>query len=621
MRYSLTVKNTLLILLIYALSFSAKAQTEFSDDSLQIIKNADELLKKPLVKSLDSVKLFLNKDLKNPNVVSEDLANFYMARYFYMTQQVTLASSVINSSIEDNFNNNYSDAKFYNIQGAIYSLKKQYRDAINSFLHAANLYQQQGNVNREHVIYNNVANIYLALGDLSRAYEFSSRCFAEFRNHPEMANYVSVLGVLAICESNLDMLDSSNVHIEMGLRILDTSSNVVGEILINYAKAELEFKKNNYYNAIPYARKSLTQSSKYNLTEYEVISSIILMKIHNKLKEFDLALSYGESGLEYASHSNNLSLRHSISDGIATAYAGIGDFEKAYIYKNKSDSLKTIDRDEQTKRSIDSLLVQFETLTSKNKILGQEIIIANQSNVLERKNNTLIISVFTLIILILFIIGLFVYNRQRLVLIRNKQEVDLINAVSASEEEERNKLSSLLHDGLAAELTALKLELEQNTNVSQTSFVILHKAHSLTRRISHNLSPYMINEKGLIEAVAYLVSNNNVNKNLYFYSNITEDLNIKPKVAIILFRSTQELLQNAIKHANAHEIVVQLMLKDNVLRISVEDDGIGMDVSVIDDSVGLGSLKKRIEVINGELNFDSSPSHGTSVFINFKLGK
>lgn len=616
---SLIIKCFLIFLMANVLSFSIKAQTNFSEDSLQIIKNADELLQKPAVKSIDSVKTILNQGIQNPSIISDDLIQFYMARYFYMKQEVSLAKAVVNNSIEDNYNSNYSDAKFYNFQGVLFSLNKEYRKAINSFLHAADLYRKQGNSMREHTIYNNVANIYLALGDFQRAYEYSKICFDEFRNHPETESYVSVLGVLAVCENNLEMLDSSNVHINMGLKILDTSTNIVGEILINYAKAELEFKLKNYHQAIPFARKSLTQSSKYGLKEYEVISSIILMEIHNKLEEHQLALTFGKSALLISTHSNNLSLRHSISDGIATAYAGIGNYKEAYLYKNKSDSIKTIDRNEQTKRSIDSLMVQFESLNNRNKILGQEITIANQNNNLERKNNTLIIIGFTLLLLVLFIIGLFLYNKQRLILIKNKQEVDLINAVSASEEEERNKLSSLLHDGLAAELTALKLELEQNPNVSDTTFSILKKAHGLTRTISHNLSPYMINEKGLAEAVAYLVSNNNINKNLFFYSNITKDLDIEPKVAVILFRSTQELLQNAIKHAEANEIVVQLMVKHNVLTISVEDDGVGMDISVIDDSVGLGSLKKRIEVINGELNFDSSPSHGTSAFINLKL--
>src|SRR5690554_7290166 len=111
---------------------------------------------------------------------------------------------------------------------------------------------------------------------------------------------------------------------------------------------------------------------------------------------------------------------------------------------------------------MDSLLVQFESLTHKNKILGQEAVIAIQNHTIERRNNTLIIIGFTLLLLFLFIISFFIYNRQRLKLIKNQQDVEIANAITASEEAERNRLSSELHDGLAAELTALKLELEQH---------------------------------------------------------------------------------------------------------------------------------------------------------------
>lgn len=621
MFFNLLLKFTKLVLFVVFVSFSTKAQTKFSQDSLQIIKNSDELLQQPAVKSKDSVAYLLNNELQDSNAATDDLIQFYMARYFYLKQQIPIASEIVRENIEDQYNENYSDAKFYNIQGAIFSLKKEYEKAISSFLESANLYKKEGNSIREYTIYNNVANIYLALGDHRRAYEYSSNCFDEFRSHPENPNYLSFIGVLAVCETNLKMLDSAMVHIEHGLSLLENSSDIIGGILINYAKAELEFEKENYHQGIPFARKSLKQSEMYSLKDYEIISSIILMKIHNKLMEYELALNYGEIALENSNQSSNLSLKHSISDGIATAHAGIGNYHEAFIFKSQSDSLKTIDRDDQTKRSIDSLLVQFESLDNRNKILGQEVIIANQNHTLERRNSTLIIISFTLLMLVFLIIVLFLFNKQRLRLIKNKQEVELINAVSTSEEEERTRLSSLLHDGLAAELTALKLELEQHSGVSEKSFEMLATAHSLTRRVSHNLSPYMIDEKGLVDAVAYLVSNNNVNKNLYFNSNITGKLNIASKVETILFRSTQELLQNAINHAEASEIVVQVMLNGNYLTVSVEDDGIGMDISKVNDSIGLGSLKKRIEVINGELNIDSSPANGTSAFIKLKLEK
>ena len=167
----------------------------------------------------------------------------------------------------------------------------------------------------------------------------------------------------------------------------------------------------------------------------------------------------------------------------------------------------------------------------------------------------------------------------------------------------------------------MKLELEQHNSISERVFFMLNKAHQITRRISHNLSPFVINKKSLVDALAYLVGNNNVNGNLSFYSNVSNDLNLKPKVKTLLYRSTQELLQNALKHSNATEIVVQVILNKDMLTISVEDNGVGMEEHLIHNSVGLGSLMNRIQLINGSFDIDSSPNRGTTIFINYKIEK
>jgi|SRR5690554_940804 len=620
MTFQLLTKCLSLLTFIFFIYSPCKAQSGFYEDSLKIIKNANNLIVQNIqIKDQDSLVDFLGQGIQKPNDESKDLIQFYLARFYYINQETEKAIIVANRNIEDDYNPNYSDAKFHNLKGAVHSLKKEYSYAIQAFLKAAKGYQNQGNVLKEHSVYNNIANIYLALGDHQQAYHYSQLCFSEFRQYPDDVNYLSFLGILIVCENNMGLLDSAKVHINMGLKGLDTSKNIQGKVIINFVKSEWEYKNENYHKAIPFALKSLKMSETYHLKQFEIMSALLLMDIHNKLKEFSLGLKYGLSAKENLKYYNNLSMQHSISNGLSTAYAGLGTFDKAYFYKKETDSLKTIDRDEVNKRNMDRLLVQFEALNNKNKILGQEATIAIQNHTIERRNNTLIIGTFTLLLLVLFIIGFFIYNRQRLKLIHNRQEVKLVQAISASEEDERSRLSSELHDGLAAELTALKLELEQNTSSSERAFTMLSKAHLMTRRISHNLSLFLVNEKGLVEAVAYLVNNNNINNNLHFYTNVSEPINLPSKVETILYRSTQELLQNALKHSKASEIVVQIMLNDNVLSISVEDNGVGMEKNLVNNSIGLGSLKKRIELIKGTLEIDSSPSRGTTTFINIKL--
>ena len=608
-----------LISLVLSISAIGYTQSGFQKDSTQIVNNANELLASSInIQEQDSLIQFLRKETLHPSAETKDLVQFYLARHYYLKQDIDQALNIVYNSIIDNYNHNYSDAKFYNMQGAIHSLKREYVKAIKAFLKAAQGYQKQENLLREHIVYNNIANIYLAIGDHQQAYHYSNLCYSELKKHTDSPHFLSILGILVVCENNLDKLDSAKQHLDLGLKILDTTTDVQGEVILNFGKSEWEFKNNNYYKAIPYALKSKDISEKYGMIQYKIMNLILLMEIHNSLGESKLAIDFGLSAQENIKYYNNLSMEHSITNGLAIAYAEVGNYKDAYFYKKRTDSLKTLDRNEENKRTMDRLMVQFESLSNRNKILRQETLIAIQNTDLERRKNFLILGGFSLFFLILIIVGIIIFNRQRLKLIKHRQEQKIAKAVSNSEEAERSRISSELHDGLAADLTALKLELEQTT-ATEKALMILRNAHQITRRISHNLSPFMISEKGLVEAIKHLIKINNASDNLKFYTNITSPIKLDQNIKIILFRSTQELLQNALKHANASEIVVQVILNANALSISVEDNGIGIEKGVVDNSISLGSLRKRIELIHGELNIDSSPEHGTTVFINLKL--
>ena len=86
-----------------------------------------------------------------------------------------------------------------------------------------------------------------------------------------------------------------------------------------------------------------------------------------------------------------------------------------------------------------------------------------------------------------------------------------------------------------------------------------------------------------------------------------------------VYRIIQELLNNALKHANASEIDVQVNKADGALFIVVEDDGTGFDQSNSTQGLGLGNLQSRVNVLRGEMEIDSSPQRGTSVTVHIAL--
>src|SRR5690554_4948446 len=187
----------LLFKLNYVLSFitfivfDCYSQTAFTEDSLKIVENANKVLTAEVnVQNQDTLAKLLSEGVSEFSDESKDLVQFHIARFYFMRKEFSKALFVAKKNIEDHYNYNGSDAKFYNLKGVIYSLRKEYGIAIQSFLKAAKGYQYQSNFLREYVIYNNIANIYLALGDYQRAYDFSSLCFSKFRDFPQDPNYL-----------------------------------------------------------------------------------------------------------------------------------------------------------------------------------------------------------------------------------------------------------------------------------------------------------------------------------------------------------------------------------------------------------------------------------------------
>lgn len=204
---------------------------------------------------------------------------------------------------------------------------------------------------------------------------------------------------------------------------------------------------------------------------------------------------------------------------------------------------------------------------------------------------------------------------------RAEQENELMRALIDGEEKERERIANELHDGLASDLTGIKMVLSQTPERLPDGVLnALARVHEQTRRISHNLSPLNIEKLGLVSALRNFAQENSTPQTqIHFYAT-KDEVKIEPvEHAIVMYRVCQELIQNALKHANARTIDVQLMITDEELTINIEDDGQGFDVASKKESFGLMNVQKQVELLNGELSIDSRPQNGTVVFISLSL--
>ncbi len=199
-------------------------------------------------------------------------------------------------------------------------------------------------------------------------------------------------------------------------------------------------------------------------------------------------------------------------------------------------------------------------------------------------------------------------------------------------EEERILLSREIHDELGQILVAVKFDLGMlqlrtkalDKCADTQDFIELMKHMSglvdstikAARRIMTDLRPAVLDMLGPIDAIRQHVQTYGQNHQINaVFSTELEQLNLSSQQAVALFRIVQEALTNIAKHALASDVIVQLMVSDKGLELSITDNGIGFDSNkkARVDSFGLMGMKERAYILDGDVQIKSEPGNGTTV--------
>jgi len=210
-------------------------------------------------------------------------------------------------------------------------------------------------------------------------------------------------------------------------------------------------------------------------------------------------------------------------------------------------------------------------------------------------------------------------------------------ALIQGQENERKRIARELHDGLGQMLTVVSANLESLNNAKLGSKERKTKAELVnqmmteiiqeSRRISHNLSPVGLYEFGLnaiIQQLVKRVKSNYQNITLNFASNL-DDARFRPDVEINLYRIIQEALQNSLKHSKCKKINILLNYTNQVLKLKVQDDGIGFKIKQLENSNkhlnGIRNIEERAKIIDAKFEIESSVGKGFSIELELKIKK
>jgi signal transduction histidine kinase len=241
----------------------------------------------------------------------------------------------------------------------------------------------------------------------------------------------------------------------------------------------------------------------------------------------------------------------------------------------------------------------------------------------------IIIGMFGTALLVVSFILINIRNRNKLLRQQRKtheaaiqHQKELLRATINSQEQERKRIGSDLHDEVGSALSTLRMYIqrftEENETVQATEFGTKSKSMidgiiTNTRNISHDLSPITGGVYGIMDALEDLCSHVNlVGKPEMSLSASREDIlsQLDLNHALALYRVIRELVKNTITHAQANSILIDIAERNGQFLITYKDDGKGMNHPMRHKGMGLTNIESRLTMIGANSVINTAPGKG-----------
>lgn len=282
--------------------------------------------------------------------------------------------------------------------------------------------------------------------------------------------------------------------------------------------------------------------------------------------------------------------------------------------------------------SLKKALLQDQTLDKTNALReriisrhfkNQETILAQRQaqrlsdqTLKAQRNTILLLSGLFIALILLVLFWIFNYTQRK----KLEKSLAQIEAILS----ERDRISRDFHDGIAPNLSTIKLICEaavqnpQKTELISSMPMLIDQTIDEIRRMVIELSPRLIIEHGLHLAVAQLLEHLQSARNIQFTlkSNI-ENKRYAAKIELNIYRIVQEAINNAIKHSSSKVIGVELHEFGGKLSVMVSDHGSNTENKIVHNGSGngMGNMKSRVELMQGEMEIKSERNKGTKLKI------
>lgn len=480
----------------------------------------------------------------------------------------------------------------------------------------------------------NAATLYSELGLNEQAlfHYRESNELAKKMGEPESS--IEAYLSMALCFDKLGQLDSAQYFLSAADSMNQQFQNRSLQARIYGAYGAISFSKNEYRKARDYTEQSLLLN--------EELQRLGQVDNQVNLSMMDFALGNYEAGLERAEIGEDFIEQGYIPGNEKDVYiykalnlAALGNPEAAIRSYQQFLALNDSLFSEEKASAVSQMEVKYKLAEKESLILNSQKKAAQAEMELAQSRLDLVernawIALLLLALVAVAAVATVVYflqkrkaalEKRRLHEAAQRKKIELMIEL---QEQERTRISKDLHDGVCQQLSGLKLAVDTLLSerapegpeaLKKMSFVSQSLVRSMeqVRHISHNMMPKSLQEFGLVPALESLVETTFAHTNIdSTFEHHKANQRFDKAVELAMYRITQELLNNVIKHAQATAIHVQLIKSKTYLTLLVEDNGVGMPTEVRSGH-GMANIDVRLSSIGGEVNFENAPDGGTLV--------
>ena len=561
------------------------------------------------------------------------------AMYFYNKADSFYASDPSEVARESRASNQTS-------MGNIEQRRNHPDKAIRIFLDAAGIMEKSEADNKWQVlgiIYSDIAAVYHGMNQSGKALAYDRKALDAHEKQKDNALYTAYTELFVAQDFiSLSKADSARTYLQRAQAGAE-KLNAADLLYQSYSTwGEYYRKQKLYKEALASYQKALPLAISTGRKFREMDCYRMMGFIEQDLKEYNKSLNDLERALVLVRQIENKNLEAGLLKHTAEVQNALGNYKESaqdyahYIQLN--DSLK----EQELKKKINEIENKYQAEKKQKAIVALQQDNQLQSAEIKQKR-TLTIALAAGIALLLVVGGLAYKNsRNRHALLLQKEKLHrqqiselqkerkLIAAQSLMEgqEEERTRLARDLHDGVGGLLSGVKLSMSNmkgnvflsQSNVDAFNNVIhqLDQSISELRRVSHNMMPESLVKYGLKESLEnYCESVNHSGQIHVQLQTYGMEERMEQGAEIVIYRITQELLNNVIKHAEAKNVLIQLVREKERFNLTVEDDGKGFDLvkAAGKTTAGLSNIKARTAYLNGTVDIVSAAGEGTSVHV------